>query len=270
MKDWQHGQDRLQQLFDYHRVGIITDFDGVLSPIVPKPDDAMPTPRNRELLEALQKHVTLVAAVSGRAVADVRKRVGLPDLVYSGNHGLERWQDGQVVVAPAVAPYVPNMQEAIREIKQHLPAGAELEDKGATVSIHYRNTADPAQVARDFATLFDRIAYERNLKVNRGRMVFELRPPLDINKGVVFKQLVSEHNLEAALYMGDDTTDADALNAARELREAGQCYALGIGVLSGEETPAIVQESADLTVSGSVSGVEELLAWLLDAASNAS
>jgi len=268
VKEWQHATDRLQQLFDYRRVGIITDFDGVLSPIVPRPEDAAPTPRNLELLATLQEHVTLVAAISGRAVADVRQRIGLPNLVYSGNHGLERWENDEVVVAPAVAPYVPNMQELIAELRDKLPQGAEVEDKGATFTIHYRNTPDPEAAAQQLGSVLDTMASERDLRVYQGRMIFELRPPLDMNKGTVFRQLIAEYELEAAIYLGDDTTDADALLAAKELREAGTCYGLGVGVIDAE-TPRIVYESADITASG-VSDVEALFAWLADAAANAS
>ncbi len=268
MKNWQHAQDRLQQLFDYHRVGIITDFDGVLSPIVPRPEDARPTPRNIELLTHLQKHVTLVAAVSGRAVADVRGRIGLEEMVYSGNHGLERWQDGAVVVAPAVAPYVPAMQELVAELRDKLPEGTEIEDKGATYTIHYRNAPDPAAAQTQLAAILTSLTEGRDLRVHEGRMIFELRPPLDMNKGTVFRQIIEEYDLQAALYLGDDTTDADALIAAKELRDAGKCYALGVGVIDAE-TPIIVQESADITASG-VSDVEELFAWLWEAAANAS
>jgi len=268
VKDWQHAQDRLQQLFDYRRVGIITDFDGVLSPIVPRPDDAAPTPRNIALLTELQGLVTLVAAVSGRAVADVRQRIGIPNMVYSGNHGLERWENGEVVVAPAVEPYVPNMQALVRELDGKWPEGVQVEDKGATFTIHYRNTPDPEAAAQQLGDLLDEMVEGRDLRVHQGRMIFELRPPLDMNKGTVFRQLIEEYELEAAIYLGDDTTDADALIAAKELREAGTCYALGVGVIDAE-TPKIVQESADITASG-VSDVEALFAWLSEAAANAS
>lgn len=268
VKDWQHAQDRLQQLFDYHRVGVITDFDGVLSPIVPRPEDAKPTARNIELLTELQKHITLIAAVSGRAVADVRGRIGLEEMVYSGNHGLERWQDGEVVVAPAVAPYVPAMQELVAELRDKLPEGTEIEDKGATYTIHYRNAPDPAAAQTQLAAILTSLTEGRDLRVHEGRMIFELRPPLDMNKGTVFRQIIEEYDLQAALYLGDDTTDADALIAAKELRDAGKCYALGVGVIDAE-TPIIVQESADITASG-VSDVEELFAWLWEAAANAS
>ncbi len=83
--------------------GIITDMDGTISPIVDQPDAAQITPRSRELLQALSEHFELVAVVSGRSAADVHQRVGLPDLVYVGNHGLERWEDGEIIPDPLAA-----------------------------------------------------------------------------------------------------------------------------------------------------------------------
>lgn len=261
---WKHEKAKLWSLFDYHRVGLITDMDGTVAPIVPIPSDAAPTPRNRELLGQLNDYLALVAVVSGRAAADVRERVNLPQLTYAGNHGLERWQDGQVVVAPAAQPYVDNIQRAIAAIQPHISAGMFLEDKGATISVHYRNADDPDALRDRLFPVFEGIANDNDLKIFQGRRVFELRPPLEMNKGTVFKQLVEEYKLESAIYIGDDTTDADALKMAQTLRKAGKCYALGVGVES-DDTPAVVLGSSDVLVSG-VSDVEAFFAFLLDEA----
>lgn len=265
---WQHEKAKLWSLFDYHRVGIVTDFDGTLSHIVPNPPDAKPTERNRELLQKLHGYLALVAVVSGRGAADVRERAGLPELMYAGNHGLERWQDGEVVVAPAVQPYLPNVQKAIAAIEPQIEAGMMVEDKGATISVHYRNAADPDAAQAKFASIIQEIAEANDLRVFEGRRIFELRPPLEMNKGTVFKQLVEEFQLDAAVYIGDDTTDADALKMAQTLREAGDCYAFGVGV-DGDDTPSVVLESSDVMVSG-VSDVESFLAFMLDEAIEAS
>jgi trehalose 6-phosphate phosphatase len=91
-------------------------------------------------------------------------------------------------------------------------------------------------------------------------MIFELRPPIEINKGTAFHSLVNAYQLDSAIYMGDDTTDVDALHMARKLRQTGQCYALGIGVQS-PDMPDAVGEAADVMVSG-VSDVEDFLDWL--------
>lgn len=260
---WQDAKNTLLKTFIAStRIGIITDMDGTLAPIVPVPSDAAPTDRNRALLEKLHTQVALVAVVSGRAAADVRERVNLPHLVYSGNHGLERWENGEVVVAPAVEPYLDALQRAKTAIEARQPSGMWVEDKSATLSVHYRNTDDPQQTAQDYLPVMHSIAREHDLRVFQGRMIFELRPPLEMHKGTVFQQLIDEHNLESAIFLGDDTTDADALKMAQTLRESGRVYALGVGVQSAD-TPSVVIESADLLVEG-VPGVEALLSWLSD------
>ena len=121
----------------------------------------------------------------------------------------------------------------------------------------------PSATAERFQPVALAAAEDNGLRLFHGRRVFELRPPIDIDKGSALRRLIATHALESALYMGDDTTDVDALIAARELRNEGGCYALGVGVES-EGTPELVLEAADLLVSD-VSGVEGLLAWVLNA-----
>lgn len=253
----------LQKFIQHQRIGVITDMDGTLAPIVPNPSDARPTDRNLDLLQKLNGILPLVAVVSGRGAADVRERVGLADLVYAGNHGLERWRTEGVVVAPAVQPYLEALQAAKQEVEAFAPPGMWVEDKGATLSVHYRGTEDPKKTARDYRPRFLALAEDHDLRMFEGRMIFEIRPPLNMHKGTIFKQLIEEHGLEAAVYLGDDTTDADALRTAAKLRNSGACYAIGVGVQS-PDTPEVVTSSADVLVDG-VSGVESFFDWLLNA-----
>jgi trehalose 6-phosphate phosphatase len=266
---WQDARQTLRTLAETPRFGLVTDVDGTISPIVADPAAARVTPRAKELLAALSGVLPLVAVISGRAPGDVRARVGVEGVVYVGNHGFERWVDGQVVPMPDAAAFRPRLDAAIRALRPHLAPGMELEDKGATLSIHYRRALDPEAAARDFRPLAINAAETGGLTFHEGRMVFELRPPLDVNKGTAFRRLVAEYNLAAALYLGDDVTDIDALLAARDMRAGGVCDAYGVGVLS-EGTPEAVADSADFTVPSGVSGVEALLSWLLMARSASS
>ncbi|MBN1681197.1 MAG: trehalose-phosphatase [Anaerolineae bacterium] len=254
----------LHTLTGHNRLGLITDVDGTISPIVNQPDAAQVTPRSRDLLRALHGHLALVAAISGRAASDVQARVGLPELVYVGNHGLETWINGQVALAPAAAAYRPALEAALAAVRRQQLPGMLVEDKGATASVHYRQTADPPATAAAFTPVIESIAAQHDLRLYHGRMVFELRPPIDVNKGTAFVQLVTDHQLDAAVYLGDDTTDADALLAAQRLRADGSCFAVGLGVES-EHTPQAVRDSADLFVRG-VQDVETFLSWLLNTA----
>jgi trehalose 6-phosphate phosphatase len=258
----------LRALVEKSRLGLITDMDGTISPIVEEPDAARITPRSRELLQALQTRLALVAVVSGRAAADIRDRVGLPGLVYVGNHGMERWNGDHIETSPEAAAFRPALESAMAAVRAQLAPGMRIEDKGVTLSIHYRQTADPETAAAQFRPLIETISARSGLRCFQGRMVFELRPPLDVNKGTIFSNLVTEYALDAAVYLGDDTTDADALIMARQMRQQGQCYSLGIGVES-EDMPVVVRENADLLAAG-VDDVESLLVWLFEARSASS
>ncbi len=104
------------------------------------------------------------------------------------------------------------------------------------------------------------IAEKHGLHLTQGRMVFEFRPPVKIDKGTAFEELVKTYQLEAAFYLGDDTTDVAVFLAARRLRETGQCLAYGLGVES-QGTPQAVLTEADYLVQ-EVAGVESFLDWL--------
>jgi trehalose 6-phosphate phosphatase len=250
------------------RIGLVTDVDGTISPIVDQPDAARVTERSRELLAALANRLALAAVISGRAAGDVRDRVGLAQVVYVGNHGMERWADGRTDSPPEVQVHRPAL-EAVRDaLEADLLPGMHVEDKIATLSLHYRQAADPDAAYARFKAIVPEVAAEHGLRAFEGRMIFEVRPPVDVNKGTAFGALVREYQLGAALYIGDDTTDVDAMATARRLREEGKCLAYGIGVRA-DETPAAVLETADYVVDG-VAGVESFLAAVLSSVLKAS
>ncbi len=247
------------------RLGVVTDMDGTISPLVPTPDAAEVTPKSRALLQRLSGQIALVAAISGRGADDLRERVGLNELVYVGNHGMERWHDGQIDVLPAALAYRPALERVIEAIRPQMQAGMVLQDKRITASFHYRKTADPAAVRAELLPLIEQAAHDNGLGFFEGKMVFEVLPELKVDKGSAFADLIRDYALDGALYLGDDVTDAAALRMAQTLRRDGKCYAVAIGVAS-DETPKVVQESADVLVEG-VTGVESLLEWLSNALS---
>jgi trehalose 6-phosphate phosphatase len=160
------------------------------------------------------------------------------------------------------------VQAAKHQIEPYLQPGMWIEDKETTLSVHYRQADVPDDIARKLTPQIVQIAADHGLRFFEGRRIFEIRPPIDVNKGTAFRHLVAEYRLDAAIYIGDDVTDTDAFRAARALRESGECYALGVGVES-DVTPELVTETSDLSASG-VSGVESLLAWLLSACKESS
>ncbi len=223
---------------DPTKAALFLDVDGVLAPIVPKPEDARVPDETREELRRLNGRYALVACISGRAGADAQRIVGIPELVYVGNHGLEL--DGEA------AGWGERLQRFLAEV-----AWPATENKQLTASLHYRGAPDEAAA---HAALEDvKARAEREGFVARfGRKVLEVLPPLDVHKGTAVRQLLAEQSLRRALYAGDDTTDLDGFKALD-----GLDMSVRIAVAS-DEGPAELREAADLTVAGP----QELLAVL--------
>jgi len=253
----------LNDLVGKKHLGLVSDVDGTLSPIVDRPDEARVSARNLDLLAELSDELALVALISGRAVEDLRLRVGLPRIIYVGNHGLERWEEGRTEHAAEALAFQPAVQAALKELKSLKSPGINLEDKGITISLHYRQSPAPDEFFEEHEALLKGIAAGHDLTLSLGRKVFEFKPPVQIDKGSAFRQLVEEFKLDGAIYLGDDATDVAALKATRALREEGICEAWGVGVQS-DEVPAELEATADFLALGVVD-VEDFLDWLLKA-----
>lgn len=259
--EWRKEKEKLKQVIRAGRWGVLTDVDGTISRIVDVPDAAEVSPAIKRLLGELSQHAVVVAAVSGRAATDIRQRVGVPGLIYIGNHGFERWVDGELRPAAAIESHLPALARAKAAVAADAPEGMWVEDKGATLSIHYRQTADPAAVEQQYRPRLQELANQTNLKLFSGRMVFELRPPVKCDKGTAVAGLIDEFNLDGAIFLGDDVTDVDAMKTLRRVREQRGLATVAVGVYS-DDMPSEVRLAADCLASG-VDGVEALLAWLL-------
>jgi trehalose 6-phosphate phosphatase len=218
--------------------GLFLDFDGVLAPIVDRPDDARPPAEARRELERLVGRYALVAVVSGRARADVERRVGVAGVVCVGSHGLE------------LAPGAESWRERVDAFAES--AGwPETERKGLAVAFHYRRAADEAAAV---AALEELAAQARaaGLVARFGRKVLEVLPPLEANKGTAVQQLLRDASLGRALVAGDDTTDLDAFRAVDGLE-----LAVRVAVASDESPPAL-REAADVVVPSTQAFLELL------------
>lgn len=232
--------------------GLFADIDGTLSPIVPVPDEAIVPAQTRAALAALAARLDLVAAVTGRAVEDARRMVGLDQIGYIGNHGIERWQDGRVLIHPEAEPYAPRVGSTLRRLATLSPLpGVLFEDKGATGTIHYRLAPAPTETR---VTLLEAIAGlpdAAGLRIVEGRMVINILPPLRIDKGQAIAEVVEQRNLRGAVFLGDDVTDLDGMRALRTLRQTRGIATLGVAVLSPEGPPELLT-LADASVASVV------------------
>ena len=230
------------------------DFDGVLSPVTDDPDASQPEPSVLEVLERLAGVVSRVAIVSARPVSFLRSRFeSLAHVDLYGLYGLEVWHEGAVVTEPAAEPWVPAMAELADRARAELPEATLVEFKRLSVALHYRTAPQLADTVGQWA---HEQAERLGLRIQGGRMVFELKPPVDQDKGMVISEGVKTAG--CAWYFGDDMSDIKAFDALRA-REAVDPAFFGMCVaVANPETGAEVSTAADLTLD-SPAAVAEFL-----------
>jgi trehalose 6-phosphate phosphatase len=232
---------------------VLCDIDGTLSPIVADPGSAIVPAAARQVLVELATRYRLVACVSGRRASDARRMVGLEQITYAGNHGLELLRPGDS--SPSLDPALGDRGGAAASFASRLDwshldgCGLRLEDKGPIQAIHWRGAGDP-ELAGQRAQQIAELAAEQGLVPHFGRLVLELRPLATVDKGIAVRRLIGESGTTAALYGGDDRTDLDAFAALRELRGAGAVTAAVCVGVASEEGPEEIRSEADLVVDG--------------------
>ena len=223
--------------------GLLTDFDGTLSPIVGDPSLARPSEGAAAALSALAAKLEVVAIVTGREPVDARRVVGVDTLLVAGNHGIEWLEPG--TDAAVDTPDAAAVRARLRELLAHVPRqdGTVVEDKGISATVHYRNAADPPAARR---AILEVLSDPSPLDLREGRMSVELRPVGLGDKGTAVRSIVERHALRGVVVMGDDLTDLDMFTAVAELRASGRIAAAIIAV-GGEdhEMPPEVAAAAD-------------------------
>ena len=216
---------------------ILLDIDGTLAPIAPRPEDARVPNEARAEVARLAGRYALVACVSGRMGKDARLMVGVGGVRYVGAHGLE------------LAPDADRWRDEIHSFAATVDWP--VEDKGLTVSFHYRQAEDEVAALEYLEEVAEK-ARRFGLIPRFGRKVLEIRPPVRADKGTAVTQLLAEAGLRRALYAGDDSTDTDAFRALDGLE-------IGIRVaVSSDEAPNELVRLADIVVASP----SELLALL--------
>jgi len=221
--DWEKIRKNLQQ----RPLLICLDYDGTLAAIVDHYADAVILRENKRILQKLSKQPDVVLAiVSGRKLSDVKKRVGIKDIFYIGNHGLE-------IVGPGITYQSfadGGTKKIFRNIKNDLVRhvkkikGVLIQDKGLTLSVHYRRvTADDLIFLKGvFSGVLCPYRASGEISVRDGKKVFEVTPSLEWDKGKatvwLLKRLSKSKRYQDLfpVFIGDDATDETAFAALQQ------------------------------------------------------
>jgi trehalose 6-phosphate phosphatase len=217
----------------------VLDFDGTLAEIVARPELARPVDGARDALVGLAGRYRTVAIVTGRRSEEVAALLDVPHVTYVGLYGLE---DGANELVTAVVPLV---EAATAEVSE-----AWVEDKGASVAVHYRQARDPVSARAALLVALQPVATEAGLELIAGKMVLELVPPDRPLKGGAVERIARERELRALLYAGDDHADLDAFDALDRLIASDDVRAAVRVAVRGPETPPSLVDAADVVAEG--------------------
>jgi trehalose 6-phosphate phosphatase len=241
---------------------VAVDFDGTLAPIVTEPAAARPHHGAPVVLRSLAESIAAVAVVTGRPAGIAAELLGFTvqappqNLSVVGHYGLETWTPAAGVVPAAGVD--PRRSERIDHVRAALPAllreigapaGTRIEDKGAAVAVHVRETADPRAALDLLREPLRQLAESEQLRLEPGRLVLELRPG-GTDKGTALTSLVDEFSARSVCYVGDDLGDIAAFDALDELRSKGLAALAVFSGVPDEPGLADLGARADLHLTG--------------------
>jgi len=206
---------------EHNNTVLLCDYDGTLTPIVDTPEEATLSDETSRLLVRLvsNRHIVL-AIVSGRALIDIKEKIGLSGVIYAGNHGLEIEGPGLTFVHPLTDELdsVLHLISIVLKKTMNNIKGVIVEDKGMTLSVHYRLVEEEkiSQVNAIFENIVNSARKMGKIRTTSGKKVHEVRPAIAWDKGKAV-QLIMEKYVPAnrkknilPVYLGDDRTDEDA------------------------------------------------------------
>jgi trehalose 6-phosphate phosphatase len=209
-----------ERLEKTRQIALFLDFDGTLTPIVPDPAEADLNPAVRETLQGLAGRGGVnVAVISGRALADLQRRVAVDGIVYAGNHGLEIAGRHIKFVEPVAVARRQLLLSVSKELARRLNSfpGAGVEFKELSLSVHYRQASSDYAPQIESAVRETVAATEPFLQLNPGDKVWDVLPRTGWHKGSasawIYERLTAGSGL--VIYIGDDRTDEDAFRRFR-------------------------------------------------------
>ena len=241
----------------------LSDYDGTLTPIVGRPDEALLSSGVREKLRALaEKPAFSVGIITGRLLSEVKALVEIEGIYYAGNHGLEIEGPGLSFIKPEAKAARVEIEDIVRQLSTRLAGieGVIVEDKGLSLSVHYRlvKKDEEKMVTDAFRQITSPRLRDGKIRVSSGKKVLEVRPPIDWHKGKAVETIKKElekvigTEIGLVIYLGDDTTDEDAFKVIHRPQ--------GWSIYVGQENPS---SNAEYFLESTLE-VETLLSRMLE------
>jgi trehalose 6-phosphate phosphatase len=185
------------------------DFDGTLAPIVTRPSEARPSRAVVDRLVRLARHHP-VAVISGRSLEDLRGRIGFVPTYLSGNHGAQLpgvWDYG--VAAAALDPFRVRLDQVTSTLVR---LGVQVEDKGLSVALHFRQSRDRRAAEALIARLLRDLP--AGLRAFGGKCVLNVVPERVPDKAGATRALMRAADARCVVYAGDDLNDEPVFSTA--------------------------------------------------------
>jgi trehalose 6-phosphate phosphatase len=209
--------DRLVRDLAGRRPAVFLDYDGTLTPIVDRPEDAIISESMREAVRGLAGRCP-VCVVSGRDRRVVQELMGVDDLIVAGSHGFDIWSPaGGEIQREEGAGFADLLEEVDERLHREMGPieGALIEPKKTSVAAHYRLVSEEERPR--IKGIVDAVLEEHpgELKVTPGKMVYEIQPNVEWDKGILYllEALGLDSDDVVPMYLGDDITDENAFEA---------------------------------------------------------
>ena len=197
------------------------DLDGTLAPITSDPGGIRVPAAIQQALAELRKRA-IIAIITGRSRLDAQLHLAVVPHYLIGNHGAE----GLPGCKTCEESYSRLVRQWAEQLQVMMPdgiaAGLVMENKGTSLSIHYRGARN-RQAARSLALR----AVGRLVpppRVLGGKCVLNLMPAGAPNKGMAMRQLMRQAGCVKGFFVGDDQTDEDVFQL-----DNGQLFTVRVG-----------------------------------------
>ncbi|MBD3426862.1 MAG: trehalose-phosphatase [Candidatus Omnitrophica bacterium] len=209
-----------KDIFEKDKTVFFLDYDGTLTPIVDRPQDAVVSGEMKDTVERLSKKCR-VFIVSGRFREDVQQLLGIKELLYAGSHGFDIEGEGFSMVHPKAKEVIPVVEENIKKLEAELGDidGLLIEKKKFSVAVHYRLVDEDKHLPRIRKMVEDIARENDSLRLMSGKKVFELLPNIEWDKGKAIRWILEAMKMDwhdaNMIYIGDDVTDEFAFRMLR-------------------------------------------------------